>query len=90
MIDPCPPPRVPTVAYPAFDAWLTGPGWGPIADRVITFTSEIGWLCTAYTDMFGHARCPIHTWAARPGIVTANFAGDIDYLPSSGTFPAKV
>jgi len=56
----------------------------PIAGKTITFTLGVGDTCSATTDGSGAASCSITpTQAAGTYPVTASFAGDVDYEPSS-------
>jgi hypothetical protein len=56
----------------------------PIAGKPIVFTLGVGDTCTAATDSSGVASCSIiPTQAGGTYSITASFAGDIDYEPSS-------
>jgi hypothetical protein len=62
----------------------------PIAGRTVSFTLGTGGTaqtCTGVTDATGTAACDISPVAQPlgPGVVTAVFAGDAFYLPSSDT-----
>ena len=61
----------------------------PIAGRTVTFTlgTVTPQSCSGTTDATGTAQCPISPVAQPlgPGTVSANFAGDQFYLPSSAT-----
>jgi hypothetical protein len=61
-------------------------GGAPIAAKTIVFTLGVGDTCSAATDAFGHASCSITpNQAAGTVNIVADFAGDIDYVPSSDT-----
>jgi hypothetical protein len=64
-------------------------GLAPIAGRTVTFTlgTVTPQSCSATTDSTGTAACSITPVAQPlgPGTVSANFAGDAFYLPSSAT-----
>jgi hypothetical protein len=68
---------------------LNEDGLVPIAGRVITFTLGLATpqSCSGTTDATGTAQCVITPVAQPlgPGTVSANFAGDSFYLPSSAT-----
>jgi hypothetical protein len=56
----------------------------PIAGKTIVFTLGVGDTCSAVTDATGRASCSIiPTQAAGTYPISASFAGDIDYEPSS-------
>lgn len=58
----------------------------PIAGKTITFTLGVGDTCSVTTDSSGAASCSITpTQAAGSYSITASFAGDVDYEPSSDT-----
>jgi hypothetical protein len=61
----------------------------PIAGRSVVFTLGTGasaQTCTGTTDATGTAACPIVVnQPPGPGVVSANFAGDDYYLPSSAS-----
>ncbi len=82
----------PTVIANGQSATLSGilkeDGITPIAGRTVSFTLGSGssaQSCTGTTNATGTASCPIGTVAQPlgPGTVSADFAGDAFYLPSS-------
>jgi len=64
-------------------------GTVPIVSRQVAFTLGTGataQTCTGTTDPTGRASCPIVVnQPSGPGVVSANFAGDDYYLPSSAS-----
>jgi hypothetical protein len=54
-----------------------------IAGRLVTFTLGTGETCSGTTDATGKATCPMPVLNTGPGTITATFAGDAFYLPSS-------
>lgn len=65
-------------------ATLTDPvGGAPIAGKTVTFTLGVGDTCSKATDAFGVASCTITPNQTGTKTLTASFAGDVDYLPSS-------
>lgn len=58
----------------------------PVAGKSVTFTLDGAENCTANTDATGKASCPITPGeAAGTYTLTASFAGDSDFLASSGS-----
>ncbi|MDH2427467.1 hypothetical protein [Sphaerisporangium sp. TRM90804] len=78
-------------------ATLTDAAGGPVAGRAVVLTLGAGTSaqsCTATTDAAGVARCEIAVVAqpatATSAAVTAAYAGDACYLPSSASGTAKL
>jgi Bacterial Ig-like domain (group 3) len=86
-------PTVIANGHPAtFSAVLKEDGVTPIVGRTVSITlgSGVGaQTCTGTTDATGTATCtiPVVNQPLGPNSVTANFAGDGFYLPSSATEP---
>jgi hypothetical protein len=69
-----------------FSAALLEDGVTPIVGRAVTITIGAQSCITPATDATGTASCPILiSQALGPGTVTASFAGDAYYLPSSAS-----
>lgn len=72
-------------------ALLSEDGAGPIAGRTVFFTLGTGpaaQSCTGTTDAAGAASCTVSSnQPLGPGTVSASFAGDTSYLPSSDSKP---
>lgn len=71
-------------------AVLKEDGTSPIAGRTVSFTLGIGpgaQVCSGTTDATGSARCTISpvSQPLGPGTVTASFAGDGFYVPTSAS-----
>ena len=66
-------------------------GGEPIAGKTINFTLGVGDTCSATTDAFGTASCPI-TPTQVPGLykIEASFGPDVDYLSSNDTQPFEI
>jgi hypothetical protein len=67
----------------------------PIVNRTLTLTLGSGpgsQTCSATTDAAGRASCPINRimQPLGPGMVSAGFAGDANYLASSGSAPTLI
>ena len=67
-------------------ATLTDPdGGAPIPGKTVTFTLGVGDTCSATTDLLGVASCTITPTQTGTQNMVTSFAGDTDYLSSSGT-----
>lgn len=73
-------------------ATLTDSSTGtPLQGKTVTFTLASTDTCSAATDASGNASCPITPTEAAGGYtITADFAGDANYLPSHDTKPFTV
>ena len=66
-------------------------GGEPIAGKTINFTLGVGDTCSATTDAFGNASCPITpTQVPGPYKIEASFGPDVDYLSSNDTQPFEI
>lgn len=74
-----------------FSATLLEDGTTAVSGRMITITIGLQSCLTGATDLTGTASCPITlSQPLGPGTITASFAGDGFYLPSSASEPVIV